>query len=62
MCPPPTPACPPRPPPTPTRLPTPLRPPPNVIDQYLGSATVKKAVNTAVREITRSIFGARKRG
>jgi DNA helicase HerA-like ATPase len=36
--------------------------PPTLIDQALGSATVKKAVNTAVREITRSIFGTRKRG
>ena len=36
--------------------------PPNLIDQYLGSGTVKQAVNTAVREITRSIFGTRKRG
>ena len=35
--------------------------PPNLIDQYLGSGTVKQAVNTAVREITRSIFGTRKR-
>ncbi|MBS2551702.1 DUF853 family protein [Catenulispora sp. NL8] len=36
--------------------------PPNLIDQALGSATVKRAMNTAVREITRSIFGTRKRG
>jgi DNA helicase HerA-like ATPase len=36
--------------------------PSNVIDQYLGSGTVKQAMNTAVREITRSIFGTRKRG
>ena len=35
--------------------------PPNLIDQYLGSGTVKQAVNTAVRELTRSIFGTRKR-
>ena len=35
--------------------------PPNLIEQALGSATVKKAVNTAMREITRSIFGTRKR-
>jgi hypothetical protein len=27
-----------------------------------GSGTVKQAVNTAVRELTRSIFGTRKRG
>ncbi|WP_194921414.1 helicase HerA-like domain-containing protein [Catenulispora rubra] len=35
--------------------------PPNLIDQYLGSGTVKQAVNTAVRELTRSIFGTRRR-
>jgi uncharacterized protein len=41
---------------------SPAKAPPNLIDQALGSATMKRAVNTAVREITRSIFGTRKRG
>jgi DNA helicase HerA-like ATPase len=45
-----------------SRTSTAAKAPPNLIDQYLGSGTVKQAVNTAVREITRSIFGTRKRG
>ena len=46
--------------PAPSRT-SPAKPPPNLIEQALGSATVKKAVNTAVRELTRNIFGTRKR-
>jgi hypothetical protein len=43
------------------RAPTASKAPPNLIDQYLGTGTVKQAVNTAVRELTRSIFGTRRR-
>jgi len=49
------------PPPSRPSRPSPAKTPPNLIEQALGSATVKKAVDTAVREITRSIFGTRKR-
>ncbi|GAA2061543.1 DUF853 family protein [Catenulispora yoronensis] len=43
------------------RAPASQKAPPNLIDQYLGNGTVKQAVNTAVREITRNLFGTRKR-
>ncbi|NUR28683.1 MAG: DUF853 family protein [Catenulispora sp.] len=43
------------------RAPTSAKTPPNLIDQYLGSGTVKQAVNTAVRELTRNFFGTRRR-
>ena len=37
------------------------KPPPNVVDQMLGNGTVKQLSNTFIREITRSIFGTRRR-
>jgi DNA helicase HerA-like ATPase len=43
------------------RAPSSAKAPPNLIDQYLGSGTVKQAVNTAVRELTRNFFGTRRR-
>ncbi|NUP47958.1 MAG: DUF853 family protein [Catenulispora sp.] len=43
------------------RAPAAAKEPPTLIDQVLGNKTVKQAMNTAVREITRNIFGTRKR-
>ncbi|NUR63141.1 MAG: DUF853 family protein [Catenulispora sp.] len=43
------------------RTSTSAKEPPTLIDQVLGNKTVKQAMNTAVREITRNIFGTRKR-
>ena len=43
------------------RTPASAKEPPTLIDQVLGNKTVKQAMNTAVREITRNIFGTRKR-
>jgi DNA helicase HerA-like ATPase len=37
------------------------KPPPTVVEQVLGNSTVKSLGNTFIREITRTIFGTRRR-